>query len=319
MATPIWKDTEIDLGTAEYSDFVISSGGAGEIYRGRAYRRPGEARVRARINDVCADYLTAGLPVMAHLSTTLSYAARSFTYSILATGRIGILDFVKDYSYDYGRDYSAQTLSSPAVGRADARQWIMATRLGTGAVTFTLRFKSGGTSTVRAASVTGSGGAATGVIDLTRYPGVESVSCGTAEYAVAGDCFRHVLYYVNAHGGWDSLLIEGASSEADELERFTAGRRSDNSSPESRGTENYLNSVEKTHALRTGWLSDGESSRMHEVLNSTGVYLFDLGTRLMRPVVLIGTTTEYKTYKGNGNRLVNYTINARIAQQMERR
>lgn len=319
MAIPIWKDTEIDLGTAEYSDFVISSRDAGEIYRGRAYRRPGEARVRARINDVCADYLTAGLPVMAHLSTTLSYAARTFNYSVLSSGRIGIVEFVKDYSYDYGRDYSAQTLSSPAVGRADARQWIMATRRGTGAVTFTLRFKSGGTNTVEASSVSGDGGAATGVIDLTRYPGLESVSCGTAEYVVAGDCFRHVLYYVNTHGGWDSLLLEGASSEADELERFTAGKWTDNSSPESRGEANYLNKIEKGFTLRTGWLSDGESSRMHEVLNSTEVYLFDLGTRLMRPVVITDTTTEYRTYRGNGNRLVNYTINARIAQEMIRR
>jgi hypothetical protein len=71
--------------------------------------------------------------------------------------------------------------------------------------------------------------------------------------------------------------------------------------------------------MHTSWLPDDESSRMHHLLNSTNVFLGDLVTGQMIPVILTNTTTEYKTYKGNGGRLVNYTINVTIAQERIRR
>ena len=66
-------------------------------------------------------------------------------------------------------------------------------------------------------------------------------------------------------------------------------------------------------------MSDDEASRMHHLLNSPNVYLLDMETDEMMPVVLTNTTTEYKTYKGNGGKLVNYTIEATLAQERIRR
>jgi hypothetical protein len=39
----------------------------------------------------------------------------------------------------------------------------------------------------------------------------------------------------------------------------------------------------------------------------------------MMPVVLTNTTTEYKTYKGNGGQLVNYAIEVAFANDRIRR
>ena len=71
--------------------------------------------------------------------------------------------------------------------------------------------------------------------------------------------------------------------------------------------------------LHTSWLSDDESSRMHHLLNSTEVYLFNLEKQEMIPVVLKNTITEYKTYKGNGGKLVNYAIEVEFANERTRK
>ena len=49
------------------------------------------------------------------------------------------------------------------------------------------------------------------------------------------------------------------------------------------------------------------------------VYLYDSHADAMIPVLLTNTTTEYKTYKGNGGQLVNYAIEVEFANRRIRR
>ena len=128
-----------------------------------------------------------------------------------------------------------------------------------------------------------------------------------------------VFYYVNAYGGWDSLLIEGNTIETDSLKRHTREMEYDNRDIKNRGRQNYVNEITKSYTLHTSWMSDAESLRMHHLLNSTEVYLFNINTGDMIPVTLNNTTTEFKTYKNNGGRMVNYTIDATLAQDRIRR
>jgi hypothetical protein len=58
---------------------------------------------------------------------------------------------------------------------------------------------------------------------------------------------------------------------------------------------------------------------MHHLLNSTDVYLHDLERGIILPVVLDASSTPYKTYKGEGGKLVNYSIEVSIAQTRMRR
>ena len=58
---------------------------------------------------------------------------------------------------------------------------------------------------------------------------------------------------------------------------------------------------------------------MHHLLNSTDIYLYDTESRLACPVVLTDTATEYKTYRGNGRKLVSYEMTAQLAQDRQRR
>lgn len=323
MASPIWKDNYVTMGTAEYADFRMSHD-TQTVYQGRAYKKPGEDSVRVRINDICADYLSSPFPALTNGSFTPD-GTGAFAFSYLPKGSslwlniVPAVTFMDDWSYDYGFDYSRTNFgrSNPITHRIDPRQWLMVSIFGARSMRFTV-FNSTGIRTVSTDTAEkGYGG--TGVIDVSLQPNPTKIVANQKTYTVVEPCNRYALYYLNSYGGWDSLLIEGAVSESDSVERHTASMEYDNSDRAARGERDYLNSLTKEYIFRTGWLSDDESSRMHELLNSTDVYGFDLVERAMFPLVLTGTETEYKTYKGNGNKLVNYSISSRLAQGRERR
>ena len=159
----------------------------------------------------------------------------------------------------------------------------------------------------------------TAMVDLSQFGDVVAARIGSTSFKVVNKCNRYALYYVNAFGGWDSLLIEGNHSETDSLVRHERVVEYDNRDSSNRGRVNFANEIQKGMTLHTSWLLGDEASRMHHLLNATEVYLYDLEKRQMMPVVLTNTTTEYKTFKGNGRQLVNYAIEVAFANDRIRR
>lgn len=138
--------------------------------------------------------------------------------------------------------------------------------------------------------------------------------------AMTGEsCYRYVLFYRNARGGWDAMPMLGRESMQDTLTRHDSEREYDNAVQGSRGTYCYAVEIERTWTLRTGWLTDAQSLKMHNLLNSPEAWLYDMEQGLFLPVVLTGTTTDYRTYRGEGASLVRYDITATLAQQRTRR
>lgn len=336
MANPIWKDYYVNLGTAESVQFRILVG-EDVIYTGKAYKRPGQSHNLIRINDICADFLENVFPKL--VGTTFTEAEYvSFVVQMLIGGAWATqvtVQFDNDWSYDYDYNPATMGMCFPVNGHIDLRQWVVFTAYNAKTITATIKLANGDSfdvlipveisddfnadfnndfsQSVRA-SQTG-----TAVFDLSKWGDVKSITIGNKAFKVVNTCSRYALYYVNAYGGWDSLLIEGNHSEVDNLTRHTREVEYDNRNVSNRGTMNYVTEIAKSLTLHTSWLSDDESSRMHHLLNSTNVYLGDLNSGRMIPVVLTDTTTEYKTYKGNGGKLVNYAINVTIAQERIRR
>ena len=158
-----------------------------------------------------------------------------------------------------------------------------------------------------------SAGCGTAVFNLAAWENLDRVQVNGTTYKVVSDCRRYVLYYVNAYGCWDSLLLEGNVKETDAITRYTREVEYDNRNVQNRGTQNYANEIVKSYNLVTGWLSDDESHRIHHLLNFIVVCLYDINTQEMIPVVIPSTSCEYKTYKNNGCKLVNYTIKVDVA------
>lgn len=337
---PIWKDKFVDLGQHDSMEFCIRVNGTSTdiIYRGKAYRRPGETNVKVKVNDICADYLQNVLPTLSQAAFTeltfpLKFYVQRRNNDSWVTAEI--VEFLNDWSYDYSYNVATMGMSFPINGHIDARQWLTYTAYDASTIAATITFTNGTTSVIyipvalsddfnadfnddfsRSVRAAGSG---TAVFDLSPWENVAKVTIGGKTWNVVTDCKEWVLYYVNAFGGWDSLLIEGTAVERDDVTRHLREVEYDNRDIKNRGRQNYVNEISKSYTLNTSWLSDDESARMHHLMNSTDVYLGNINSGEMIPVIINNTTTEYKTYKSNGAKLVNYSIDVTIAQNRMRR
>lgn len=335
---PIWKDHLVTLGNADSYDYELrlDTASGTRIFSGTAYKRPGAASVVVRINDIVADYLREVLPALVPAGFT------SFAVAVTVLTRTGgttkdTTTFYNDWSYD--RDFNPATmpLSDPIRAALDPRQHLLFSVLpGTQSITATLNYKDGTTGSVvisiaRSADFNDDfnddfsqqdtdahGGAA--VLDLSAYSGLASVTIGGVTYPVLDTlCHDYALYYVNAYGGWDSLLLDGIAAQRDEVERHTTILDYDNNNASERGRKDYALEVTPAWTLRTGPLTDEESLRMRHLLNSVEVYLCELATGRMTPLVLTDGGAERQTYKTNGHRVAQYTIAATEAQLQYRR
>jgi len=340
MAIPIWKDKFVNLGSSSYEDFEIrldDSAGA-VIYSGRAYLRPGETDILVRINDICADYLASVLPTLALAGFTSFAVAQEFVVIADPNGtpsQVADVTFYNDWSYDEDWNAAVMGLADPIDGLVDPNQYILQSQLPASSVTATLHYTDGTTSTI-VINIAGSadfnddfnedfstidasvnGGAA--VLDLSAFSGLDYVEMGGKTYKVKDMCPKYIAYYVNAYGGWDSFILQGNDREADSLVRHTTHRDYDNAVLSERGVKDYAIEVTKGWTLNTGWLTDNQSAKMHHLLNSTEVYLYDVAAGKMFPVVLTDTENEVKTYKGSGRVLNRYAFNAALAKEMVRR
>lgn len=355
MALPIWQDVYVTIYDEEWEvsynadngiEFYIEEKDGEvrtELYRGVAHLRPGQTKIEVKVNDIIAEHLYKDFPELISqgvMPTPCPYFNLNYRGADLQGGAPSYAPvfggrFYGNWSYDETYDPNTDGMAFPINGKVDIRQPLFYTAAGVYKVDAYLTLADGSKVRVilplsrfaifnedfnndfdleREYKEMG-----TAVINLQQYGDVKSVNIGNATYEVASGCNRYALYYINAYGGWDSLLIEGNHSMADSLVRHTREMAYNNSSVSNRGRENYLNEIDRRMTLTTSWLTDDESSRMHHLLNATQVYLYDMVEQKMIPVILENTTTEYKTYKTNGNRLVNYTIEVSYANSRIRR
>ncbi len=342
MAQPIWKDYFADLGSSESVEYRIKAGSTSGpvIYRGKAYLRPDANTIKVRINDVCADYMTNRMPDTADRAVTDNLGGSVFyveKYNGTLWSTATNVEFTYDWSYDYDYDPEVSGMAFPITGRMDERQPLIFSAYDQQTLTAVVRFKDGTSINVYlpievtadfnddysndfAISLMRAYTSGTVALSLAPWQGlVESVTIGQNTYEVVSSCRKYALYYLNAYGGWDFLLVEGNYKETDNLTRHNMQQQYDNSNPMNRGKRNYLNEIVKNYSLHTGWLLDHESDRMHHLLNSPQVFLLDIPSGRMMPVVLTNTTTEYKRFRTNGNRMVDYEITAELAHDRIRR
>lgn len=312
------------------------------IYSGRADARPGESIGSVRVNDICADYLDSVLPYLSQAEFTRVTLPVTFKLQLRVSGSggyewvdINTFQFLNDWSYDYDYDAATMGMSFPINGRIDSRMPIVWTGLDVSEVTATLYYKDGTSSNVIIpvaisddfnadfnadfARSTRSAGSGTAVFLLDAWENLDRIVVGSSTFQVVTGCAEYALYYVNAYGGWDCLLIEGNSLETDTLKRYTREVVYDNRDIQNRGIDNYVNEITKNITLHTGWLLGDQGKRMHHLINSTDVYLYDIAAGQMIPVTIPATSCDYKTFKNQGNQLVNYTIQVQIAQNRIRR
>lgn len=339
MAVPIWKDYVVNLGSSDSIQYrILLHDVEYVIYTGKAYKKPGETNITVKVNDICADYIVNVLPTLSQAEFTLLNLPLQFDVQKYASSTwttVASPTFLNDWSYDYGYNPATMGLAFPINGKVDPRMPIVWTGYNVSQVNATIYYKDGTSSVVIIAveisndfnndfnydfahSVR-SAGSGTAVFLPSAWDNVDRIVINGITYRIEGTCCRYALYYLNAYGGWDCFLIEGNTLEADSLTRHMMEVEYDNTDIENRGIRNYVNEITKGFTFHSGWLLGEQGERMHHLLNSPNVYMYDMVLQQMIPVTIPSTTCEYKNYKNQGNRLVNYTIQVEVAQNRIRR
>lgn len=341
MAYPIWQDYIAALGTSDSIYYRITLSDTGEVvYSGKAYRKPGQAYILARINDICADYLetlrTLSQAELAQYTLPLTFQVQTSADGQTWTTQ-NTVQFLNDWSYDY--DYeSSMGMSFPINGRIDRRMPMIWTGVGVTQVRMIAYLKTGGSTGYnvplsissnfdaetdsdfsKAMRAAGSG---TAVFYLGQYrsdwSNVDRIGLGNSTFRIVTECAEYALYYLNAYGGWDAFLIEGNTLETDNLQRYIREAVYDNRDIQNRGSWNYVNEVDKGFTFHTGKMTGEQGKRMHHLINSTDVYLYDIADEKMIPVNIVTPSCDYKTFKNQGG-LVDYTIQVQVAKNRIRR
>lgn len=316
-AIPIWKDKVVDLLQSSV-EFRITSGG-NTLYSGKSIARPGESTAKVRVNDICADYLVSALPTITDRTFT-SFALPAFSVQKKTGGSFAPVEsitFYNDWSYDYG--FTGDVLSFPINGKVTKDMFILYSKKEISANISAVYRKKNGTTTTRTTTISPTPDHGTCCFDVGAVSDTERVAISGTYYPVVEDCYRYALYYVNAYGGWDHLLVEGTDIEVDTIERHTREADYDNTNIVNRGRWDYVNEVTKSWTLNTGLLTDDQASRMHHLINSPMVFLCDIVSTTFIPVVITTNTCEYKTYGNQGNRMFNYQLTIELAQNRIRR
>ena len=309
---PIWKDYTVVLASSAVATGVlyrvITSYGV-LLFQGRAYPRPGASNVVARINDIVAAQLVRAFDPDDD-TAALTVSVQTYNSGTNSWATVDTVTFYADWSYDPGFDIDEDDLNAPLFDAFTAGQRIPCSTKNTGTVTFTV--EEGGEIEVEEDNDYPCGAV---WVDLQDYPLATDVSVNGRNYERLPGCHRFVLYYVNAFGGWDFLVIQGKTEQFDDVTHYVTEQVYDNSRTYARGKRNYVNELQHRYVFHTQWMGLEASLKMHHLLNSPLVLCHDVQRDIIRPVVLTNSETEYK----HGGRLYQYTIEAALAQNRERR
>lgn len=287
IKSPIWQDVYYTSTAYTVLDYAIQINNQNTIYTGRAYQRPGGNGVSINISKICQDYLKdtfRDTDFRNLIGQTYVHPGGYVEFNLIRPENgtvLGTYGFVYDWSYE-GWGGNARTVSNPINNHKMAGMYDFNTV-------------------------------------CRNVVSTNSMELATSVYTVAAGnaCGEVALYYKNRKGGWDSFLIEGNVTKKDEYTKYTYNRSYNNNTLEfENGT--YHSQIVTSYVLNTGWLNDQQSDNLaFNLLSSNEVYLHNLCTDKVYPVVIKDNTATYKTYKNNSRKLVNYQINVEESQRKE--
>jgi len=303
---PIWKEVGVAVEAPSNSAFVeyhINSGNT-ILYAAKAYPEPTTRATSVILNDVCENYLGNGITFTAGVQEMPDYY-KQFKF-VTNTGTETNFSFYNSWAYK--EIPSHQILSDPISTTVDWRQWIPISWLSLGTDNLAVgneRYSpvaanSGSTLMLKASSFSvGS----TLNVDCSARRGYGNGDYPLTYY-IANECGEYVLYYCNAYGGWDALLVKGNTTKRDDIESFNYRKKAPRTDF---SKTKYMNRITPTWNLHTDYFVNGE--KMYHLIESPLVYLHILATDEIIPVIVTDTSVSYLNYSNNGKNPVSYEIN----------
>lgn len=330
---PIWQDINFKSEYTSRLDYRISDENNEIIYSGSAIAEPGTNEINFNINRICADYINSRLPN--GLTPGINYLydyAKLFKINNGNNEELAKYRLYNSYAYEplpvriFLNDPIKRKMDGDKmIIEADNRQYtfVSAYNRREDPVSLTLSYATDGGLNNTIYELTdsamfvriGDGFA----MDSTTYK-PKTFICNTTkgedgqlQFNAVDTCYEYCLYYTNSYGAWDFLLVKGNVLKTDNINSnlYTKGY---NNTTLQFGKVKYLNEINTTYRLHTDWFTDDEQSRLHHLIGSNEVYLHNLVTGKIEPVIITNKTLEYKTYTNNGKKKWNNTIDVEVAQ-----
>ena len=254
------------------------------IFQGRAYKRPNADTNDIKLNKIFENYLSNSINDLLNSGEpedTGVNASKVFQIMKLdADGTETLIDeytVLYDWSYDFRFRGENTDLSRPINGRYVAGMYKMDT------------------------TVDGKSGTVTNSLNGDTYN-------------VLADCGEYALYYLNAYGGWDALLIDGTVLKKSTITQYTTDKNYNNSRIEFEQTK-YINEIQDAYEINTGFLTDEQAANLSKnLIPSKEVYLHFLKGNKIIPVLITDTSVTYQTYQTNNLQMPQYKINVKESQ-----
>lgn len=332
VTQPIWSDVYYK-NDSNRLDYIIVDETNEIIYSGVAIAEPGTNEINFNINRICADYINSHLPngLIPGVNYIYDYA-KLFSINTPNNDELGKFRFYNSYAYEplpmriFLNDPIKRKMEGDRmIIEADNRQYtfVSAYNRREDPVTLTLSYidNEGVNNTFYELTDTsmfvriGDGFAmpSTTYVPKNFICNTTESTDGQLQFNAVDTCYEYCLYYVNAFGGWDSLLIKGNTLKTDNINSNYYIKGYNNTTLEF-GKVKYLNEINTTYRLHTDWFTDDEQSRLHHLLESNEVYLHNLATGKIEPVIITNKTVEFKTYTNNGKKKWYNTIDVEVSQ-----
>lgn len=281
MPLAIWKDTiyvEPDSSLSSLTYYITDS--TDVIFNGRSVRRPNESNIKINVSRICSDYLSNDLDSFTNGNHSAPNAIKTFKLYDSNDNLLSSYTFIYDWSYDSSLTYNSNTTMSHPINSHYA----------SGQTLITTTYSSSTTTCKNVVS-----------------------KAGASSY-----CGRYALLYLNSYGGWDSFLIEGKSEKSDRYTSYTTTQFYNNTTNQF-GKNRYVNEITSVWELHSGWLNDSQSANLvQNLLSSNKVYLQDIDSNKIIPVIITNTDAVYKKFK-NEKVFVSYEIQIEESQNKERK
>lgn len=324
----IWKDVEYDFGWNESVEYAIYRGDT-PIFISRTHLRPNSNSNTILVNKICQNYLDAPKLVDSLGKTDVGYEEFKLC-SVNGSVVYKTYKFINDWSYS--KDFKTGILSHPILNdytNVYYGQLLPFSVFATAeqiAVEYGIRYKDGYTDEygepiedwITTLYTKDSLDSVNFPYDKRNYKnGVIGYKIGDTEYKLVDNCkVDYVLYYVNPWGGYDWFPIRGKVVENDEITQYTYTNNYNNTKWDF-GKSRYLSEIHKKFQLNTHWLREEESLRMWYLLQSNCVYLHNIKTNEIYPVIITNSTQEHKK-RGLTTSRISYQIEVELSQTRER-
>ena len=166
-------------------------------------------------------------------------------------------------------------------------------------------------------SVTFSDGVSTWIRDCADLSG-NTITVNGVTYD-CNYCGDFAIYYVGRKGGWNTFLFEGPCKKVDKLTDHKYNRAVNNTTINFENNK-YRVDINARYELYTGLLTDEEAEIFaKDVISTPKMYLHNLKTNEIIPAVVVDSQAEYKTFKNQGKKFVQYKLTVEESQTKYRR